>query len=101
VCAPASENPFLPDWPNLLVVAHEWGSTMPPVPTADPVEPATERVRLDQVIGRTLPGDAGPVRELRWNVVRGRFQWSRPDMGAWLPLDVAPDGTVEVRKANQ
>ncbi len=63
-------------------------------------KPATERVRLDQVIGRTLPGQTRPVREFRWNATRGQFQWSTPGT-AWRPLDAAPDGTVEVLRVDQ
>jgi hypothetical protein len=103
VCAPASENPFLPDWPNLLVVAHEWGSTMPPVPTADPVEPATEWVRLDQVIGLRVPTDHGrsiEVANIKWHAASHSWRWIDADDDEHSgPLPIASDGTVEVLKA--
>jgi len=60
-------------------------------------EPATERVRLDQVIGRTLPGETVTVRYLRWNDGAQRFEWCSVG-GGWQPLSIAPDGTVEVLK---
>ena len=61
-------------------------------------EPATERVRLDQLPGRTLPGEAVAVHWLRWNTSLGMFGWSGPGGATWKPLDIAPDGTVEVLK---
>lgn len=62
---------------------------------------ATERVRLDQIIGRTLPGDASPVVNV-WCGERGQWlvtvRCSAADPRA---LDVAEDGTVEVLKADR
>ena len=60
-------------------------------------KPATERVRLDQVPGKKLAHKTVTVRYLRWNDRLSRFEWCAVGT-AWLPLDVAPDGTVEVLK---
>ena len=60
-------------------------------------EPATERVRLDQLLGRTLPGETTPVNHFKWVYGDQRFEWTIHG-ATWQPFDVAPDGTVEVLK---
>ena len=60
-------------------------------------EPATERVRLDQLPGRTLPGHVCPVNHFRWVYGAQRFEWTIHG-ATWQLLDIAPDGTVEVLK---
>jgi hypothetical protein len=57
-------------------------------------KPATERVRLDQVIERTLPGETTPILDVTnhtcgWQAFTGR---------RWCILDIDADGTVEVLK---
>lgn len=66
-----------------------YGFRLVPIPA-----PATERVRLDQVIGRRLPGDPDTHVGGIISTVRG-FEW-RDGHGWWSTLDVATDGTVEV-----
>jgi hypothetical protein len=65
-------------------------------------KPATERVRLDQVIGRTLPGRVAPIRRVTRDTTGDHWRaWVfDPPIGLPFDLDVAPDGTVEVLKAN-
>jgi hypothetical protein len=60
-------------------------------------KPATERVRLDRIIGRTLPGDAGPIDEIIRNC-RGWQAWTGGNR--WHPFTIDDDGTVEVLKVN-
>lgn len=90
-------DPDVREWKRILRAA---GRDIPqpniqllPIP-----EPETERVRLDQLPGRTLPGEAVAVHWLRWNTSLGMFGWSGPGGATWKPLDIAPDGTVEVLK---
>ncbi len=65
------------------------GCRLTPIPA-----PTTERVRLDQVIGRRLPGERWPIDE----VVGDPAAWGwKPHVGGeerTLPVDA--DGTVEV-----
>ena len=63
-----------------------------------PVPPQTERVRLDQLPGRTLPGETTPVHHFKWVYGDQRFECRRSVLDEWVPLDVATDGTVEVLK---
>lgn len=60
-------------------------------------EPATERVRLDQIMGRTLPGRTSPIlyaanHDCGWQAYADR---------QWYVLDVDDDGTVEVLRVDQ
>lgn len=71
-------------------------------------EPATERVRLDQIIGRDITYSGGngrvTVRDIGWHPASRTWRWydrDRYDVDAdaasgWLKT--APDGTVEVLK---
>jgi hypothetical protein len=63
-------------------------------------QPATERVRLDQIIGRTLPKEPYAIVDIRWHGDRAYLRWEWFDSDKWHPLDVAADGTVEVLKVN-
>lgn len=58
-------------------------------------EPTTERVRLDQVIGRRLPGfPRETISDITGQFPDG-WMWRDP-LGSWRSFDVADDGTVEV-----
>lgn len=65
------------------------GYRLGPVP-----EPITERVRLDQVIGRRLPGERWPIDEVVGDPAA--WGWKHHVGGGERTLPVDADGTVEV-----
>lgn len=75
---------------------HVVGRPSGPVPV--PV-PATERVRLDQLAGRTLPGQSWPIVSFDFDQCDGYTAQGTPtdaDLIACCGFRVAADGTVEV-----